>query len=72
MIGFDDVALAALAVPPLTTVRQPMEAMGSTAADIIAETVTARAEKQEVTAVHRILPPELVVRQSTRQVAGPQ
>jgi LacI family transcriptional regulator len=72
VIGFDDVALAALAVPPLTTVRQPMEAMGSTAADIIAETVTARAEKQEVTAVHRILPPELVVRQSTRQAAGPQ
>ena len=29
VIGFDDVAAWALYTPPLTTIRQPMEAMGT-------------------------------------------
>src|ERR1019366_3942137 len=37
VIGFDDVAPAALAIPALTTVRQPMEAMGSLAVEIVVE-----------------------------------
>ncbi|PYX86330.1 MAG: LacI family transcriptional regulator, partial [Acidobacteria bacterium] len=35
VIGFDDVAPAALYTPALTTVRQPMEAMGSLAVNIV-------------------------------------
>ena len=35
VIGFDDVAASALYTPALTTVRQPMEAMGSSAVGIV-------------------------------------
>jgi LacI family transcriptional regulator len=66
VIGFDDVAPAALSAPPLTTVRQPMETMGSAAVTIVADAINAKLEKREFTAVHRRLPPELVVRESAR------
>jgi len=67
VIGFDDVALAAFSTPPLTTVRQPMESMGSAAVDIIAEAIKAKLEKRDFSILHRRLTPELVVRQSTRR-----
>lgn len=35
VMGFDDVALAAYVVPALTTVAQPIHAMGQTAAQIL-------------------------------------
>src|SRR5499427_9723501 len=66
VIGFDDVALASLCTPSLTTVRQPMEAMGSLAVSLVADGISSVLEKREVTAVHRRLAPELVVRDSTR------
>lgn len=69
VIGFDDVAPAALYTPALTTVRQPMEAMGSLAVGIVADGINSVLEKREVTAVHRKLAPELVVRDSTRALA---
>jgi LacI family transcriptional regulator len=70
VIGFDDVPPAALSVPSLTTVRQPMEAMGSAVAGIVLEAIDAAADGQEFTAVHRKMAPELVVRESTRPRAG--
>jgi LacI family transcriptional regulator len=66
VIGFDDVAQASLSVPSLTTVRQPMEAMGSLSAGIVLEAINAIEEKQDVPAVRRKIPAELVVRESTR------
>jgi LacI family transcriptional regulator len=66
VIGFDDVAPAALSVPSLSTVRQPMETMGTTAVGIVMDGINAAAEGQEFSAVHRKLAPELVVRESTR------
>lgn len=66
VLGFDDVPPAALSVPSLTTLRQPMEAMGTTAVGIVMEGINAATEGQEFTAVHRKLLPELVVRDSTR------
>ncbi|HEV2963214.1 MAG TPA: LacI family DNA-binding transcriptional regulator [Candidatus Angelobacter sp.] len=66
IIGFDDVAPAALSIPPLTTVRQPLEVMGETAADIIAGAMNAMAERREFQAVQIRLLPELIVRRSTR------
>src|ERR1700758_1274712 len=66
VIGFDDVLPAGLAVPSLTTVRQPMEALGSTAVGIIMEGMNAAAEDREFKPVRRKLAPELVVRESTR------
>jgi len=68
VIGFDDVAASALYTPPLTTVRQPMEAMGNMAVSIVIEGINAVVEKREVSAVHRRLAPELAARESTRRL----
>jgi LacI family transcriptional regulator len=68
VIGFDDVAPAAMYTPSLTTVRQPMEAMGSLAVSIVVEGINSVLEKREPGAVHRKVTPELVVRESTRAV----
>ncbi|MGA2420335.1 MAG: LacI family DNA-binding transcriptional regulator [Candidatus Acidiferrum sp.] len=68
VIGFDDVAQAALSVPALTTVRQPMEAMGTQAVGIILESIAAAEEKRELPLVRRRLPAELVVRESTHHL----
>ena len=68
VIGFDDVAASSLYTPSLTTVRQPMEAMGEMAVSIIVDGINAVQEKREVKAVHRKLAPELAVRESTRSV----
>jgi DNA-binding LacI/PurR family transcriptional regulator len=68
VIGFDDVAPSALFTPPLTTVRQPMESMGAGAVGVVLDGIKSVHEKKEVTAHHRKLPPELVVRESTRSL----
>jgi LacI family transcriptional regulator len=69
VIGFDDVIPAGLSVPSLTTVRQPMEALGSTAVEIVMEGINAATEEREFKTVRRKLAPELVVRESTRAVS---
>lgn len=65
VIGFDDVATSSLYTPSLTTIRQPMEAMGTAAVSIVVEGIKAVLEKRATTAVHRKMVPELVVREST-------
>jgi LacI family transcriptional regulator, galactose operon repressor len=69
VIGFDDVAASSLYAPPLTTVRQPMEAMGAAAVSLVLEGINGVQEKRDVAAVHRKLAPELAVRESTRAVS---
>lgn len=69
VIGFDDVAQASLSVPSLSTVRQPMEAMGSMSVEMILEVVKAVNQKREVPIVRRKIPAELVVRESTASPA---
>lgn len=66
--GFDDVALSSLAVPSLTTVRQPMEAMGGLAVNLVMEGINAALEKREWPVVSHKMNPELVIRESTRAV----
>jgi LacI family transcriptional regulator len=68
VVGFDDVALAALSAPALTTVRQPLETMGSTAVNIVMDAIKAGHENRDWTAVSQKLHPELVIRESTRGV----
>ncbi|MGA8762086.1 MAG: LacI family DNA-binding transcriptional regulator [Candidatus Sulfotelmatobacter sp.] len=68
VIGFDDVATAALYTPSLTTVRQPMEAMGASAVGVVLDGINAVLEKREVAASHRRVAPELVMRESTRRL----
>jgi len=64
--GFDDVAVSALAVPSLTTVRQPLEVMGTTAVSIVMDAIKAGQEGRDWAAVSQKLHPELVIRDSTR------
>jgi DNA-binding LacI/PurR family transcriptional regulator len=62
VVGFDDIPDAAFAVPPLTTVRQPLMEKGTAAAQLILERPQ---EPREV-----LLPVELVVRASTGPAPG--
>jgi LacI family transcriptional regulator len=69
VIGFDDVSLSSLSAPALTTVRQPLEAMGNLAVNVVMEGVNANLEKRDVNIVRHKTTPELVVRDSTRAAA---
>lgn len=58
VVGFDDIVLAALHNPPLTTVRQPLAEMARLAVELL----------QADEPPPRMVRPELVIRQSTRRV----
>lgn len=62
VVGYDDIDYAAAAVVPLTSVRQPRELLGRTAAELIFEEVS-----QGELHTHRqvVFEPELVVRASS-------
>jgi LacI family transcriptional regulator len=64
IVGFDDIDMASQTYPPLTTIRQPLAAMGETALDIL---VTLLHERTVLTP-RRELPTELIIRGSTGQV----
>ena len=61
VVGFDDSPLIAFADPPLTTIRQPVEAMGAAAVNVLLEEIGGNpAQRGEF-----VFQPELVVRGST-------
>jgi LacI family transcriptional regulator len=62
LVGFDDLAPARYAIPPLTTVKQSVYEMGCQAA--LAMLALLRGQTPEVT----LPPPQLVPRESTRRV----
>jgi DNA-binding LacI/PurR family transcriptional regulator len=64
IVGFDDIPESAHLIPPLTTVRQDFDELGRR----IMQTLIAEMEGTEVTAPERT-EPELIVRQSTRQIS---
>jgi LacI family transcriptional regulator len=66
VVGFDDVAQAGLSLPSLTTVRQPMETMGSISAGMILDAIKAVNQKTEIPVMRRKIPAELVLRESTK------
>ncbi|MEV0224812.1 LacI family DNA-binding transcriptional regulator [Streptomyces sp. NPDC050704] len=61
VIGFDDSIIARHSNPPLTSVRQPVEEIGSTIAQILLEEIDDPDEPRR----HVVLPTELVVRESS-------
>ena len=61
MVGFDDVSIAAFSIPPLTTVRQPLQKMGRIAAETLLDRIEDRAKFIPEIAVE----PELIARKST-------
>jgi DNA-binding LacI/PurR family transcriptional regulator len=68
LVGFDDVPLAAAVEPALTTVRQPIEQMGSMAANLLLNLLENPPDEQAP--AHRIvLPGKLVVRGSCGALA---
>jgi alanine racemase len=64
IVGFDDIPMAALINPPLTTVAQPRCKKGKLAAELLLGFING-----EVDAAHHVLPTELIVRKSV-SVAG--
>ncbi len=64
IVGIDDIVLAQVIDPPLTTVRQPLAAMAAAAVETIIQRIQ---KKSESAPQHITLAPELVVRQSTAQ-----
>src|SRR5207248_10699863 len=70
VVGFDDVPLSALSAPSLTTVRQPLEAMGNLAVNLVVEGIKAGLEKRDWSISRHKMTPELVIRDSTKAVEG--
>jgi DNA-binding LacI/PurR family transcriptional regulator len=60
--GIDDISLASLLYPPLTTVHQPIEALSEVAVDILVSRLSGDASRPPQ---HLVLQPHLVVRGST-------
>jgi LacI family transcriptional regulator len=60
LVGFDDMPFAAQMSPPLTTVRQPVQRMGSVAAETLIELI----ENPNIKPRGIRLPTELVIRAS--------
>lgn len=61
IVGFDDVPIASMVTPPLTTVRQPLTEMGQRATQMLVNLIQNPAESQHSV----VLPTTLVVRNST-------
>lgn len=76
VIGFDDVPHAAVSTPGLTTIRQPMEQMGSLAAEWVVEALDkpkgphAPSKHPVLSNTLHLLKPELIVRNSTARWPG--
>jgi LacI family transcriptional regulator len=60
VLGFDDIQSAAYQVPSLTTIRQPLQKMGGTAAQLLLKKLSGEAIPDSVQ-----VEPELIVREST-------
>lgn len=60
IVGYDDIPVASMVHPPLTTVRQPVETMGRVAFDLLLEALEENASARDVV----LLPPRLIERAS--------
>ncbi len=61
MIGYDDSAFMSCTDPPLTTVRQPIEAIGRAAVELL----VAQIEGSSISGDELFFEPEVVARSST-------
>ncbi len=69
VVGFDDVAPSALLTPSLTTVRQPLERMGTMATSIVMDGINAVLANHIPATVQHKLIPDLTVRSSTCRIS---
>ncbi|HZG60966.1 MAG TPA: LacI family DNA-binding transcriptional regulator [Anoxybacillus sp.] len=63
VVGFDNTILATIVDPPLTTIAQPIDEMGRQVVDLLVREI----EGEKTTKQRVILPPELIIRNSTRK-----
>jgi LacI family transcriptional regulator len=66
VVGFDDLEMASIAMPPLTTVRQPLQGLGRMGVDVLYRLLQGR----RLDATRLELSTSLVVRQSTAPPPG--
>ena len=69
VVGFDDTPAAAHLDPPLTSVRQPLAQLGSTAAATLLDQLNADPTDSPAPAPQIVLPAALIIRQSTAVVS---
>ena len=69
IVGYDDIDFAAAAAVPLTSVRQPRQQLGRTAARMLLEESAAGDSHQHQQVIFE---PELIVRQSTKATPDPR
>lgn len=67
IVGYDDPVFMGLAFPSLTTIRQPLEAMAAEACEIL----LSQSRNRSFPSHRSVLPPELVIRESTAPVSAP-
>jgi LacI family transcriptional regulator len=60
VVGFDDIAVAASADPPLTTVRQPSDRMGVVATEMLIDMI----DHGDAFPHRVVLPTQLIIRDS--------
>ncbi len=65
VVGFDDIPTASFSAPALTTVRQPMEQMGTMAAERLLQGIEALGTGRKLAGKHRLTEPLLVPRESS-------
>jgi LacI family transcriptional regulator len=68
VIGFDDIPESAYFYPSLTTISQDLQLLGEQAVQNIVEMIQARQGGQSVSARSSLIPPRLVVRESSKRV----
>jgi LacI family transcriptional regulator len=68
IVGYDDIDFAAAAAVPLTSVRQPREQLGRTAAELVMSESSSPGRHEHR---HVVFTPELVVRDSSRLTRDP-
>lgn len=65
VIGFDDIPQSSYTVPRLTTIRQPLSAMGELAAETLLDKISGKKSRKLIR-----IEPELVVRETTAVCCG--
>lgn len=65
VVGFDDIEASSYTIPPLTTIRQPLEDIATNAFELLLNLLDPKKPPQTTQV---ILPPELIVRKSTRRL----
>jgi len=70
VVGFDDTPVSEIIWPPLTTIHQPLKAMGARAAEILFDAVAGELLTSSETGLATLVPHRLVLRESVSSPAA--